>query len=412
MSRKLRIGRQECLERAVSAVEHARRFTDDVEFSAEDATRTDTAFLRRVIEAVISAGARTINLPDTVGYTHPAEYRALFELVRDAVPSAREIVLSAHCHDDLGLAVANSLAALDGGARQVECTVNGIGERAGNAALEEIVMALHTRCDTLPYCTQVATQEIVRSSQLLAHVTGLQPQANKAVVGRNAFAHEAGIHQDGVLKERTTYEIMTPQSVGLHSTHLVLGKHSGRNALSQRYRALGYELEDDELDRAYDLFKLLADQKKTVLDEDLIAILHHGTMDDVPVRYRLRALDVRCGGAPSAAHVRLAIDGTEREAVAEGDGPVAAALAAIDSLHDGRTEVMDMTLHSVSAGSDAVGGVALVVKVDGRTFTGRGASPDIVNAAVRAYLHVLNKADYARGLEAAALERASYLWGV
>ncbi|MGH7465489.1 MAG: homocitrate synthase/isopropylmalate synthase family protein, partial [Longimicrobiales bacterium] len=297
-------------------------------------------------------------------------------------------------------------------ARQVECTVNGIGERAGNAALEEIVMALHTRCDALPYRTAVATQEIVRSSQLLAHLTGLQPQANKAVVGRNAFAHEAGIHQDGMLKERTTYEIMTPQSVGLHDTHLVLGKHSGRNALSQRYRALGYEVEDEELGRAYNLFKLLADQKKTVLDEDLIAILHHGTMDDVPVRYRLRALDVRCGSEPCAAHVRLAIDGAEREAVAQGDGPVAAALTAIDSLHDGRTEVVDMSLHSVTPGSDAVGGVALVVKVDGRTFTGRGASPDIVNAAVRAYLHVLNKADYARGLEAAALERASYLWGV
>jgi 2-isopropylmalate synthase len=412
MSHKLRIGRQECLERAVSAVEHARRYVDDVEFSAEDATRTDVAFLCRVVEAVIAAGARTINLPDTVGYSHPAEYRALFETVRRAVPAARDIVLSAHCHDDLGLAVANSLAGVEGGARQVECTVNGIGERAGNAALEEIVMALHTRADALPYSTGVTTQEIVRSSQLLTHLTGLQPQANKAVIGRNAFAHEAGIHQDGVLKERTTYEIMTPASVGLPDTHLVLGRHSGRNALSQRYRALGYELDEEELGRSYDLFKLLAGQKKTILDEDLIAILHHGTMDDVPAHYRLRGLDVRCGSEPSAAHVRLAIDGTEREAVAEGDGPVSAALAAIDSLHEHRTEVVDMSLHSVTPGSDAVGGVALVVRVDGTTFTGRGASPDIVNAAVRAYLHVLNKAEYARGLEAAALERASYLWGV
>jgi 2-isopropylmalate synthase len=393
-------------------VEHARRYTDDVEFSAEDATRTDIAFLCRMVEAAIAAGARTINLPDTVGYAHPTEYRTLFETVRSAVPPARDVVLSAHCHDDLGLAVANSLAAVEGGARQVECTVNGIGERAGNAALEEIVMALHTRCDVLPYRTAITHQEIVRSSQLLAHLTGLQPQANKSIVGRNAFAHEAGIHQDGVLKERTTYEIMTPQSVGWHDTHLVLGRHSGRNALAQRYRALGYELEDEDLSRACTLFKLLADQKKTILDEDLIAILHHGTMDDVPVRYRLRALDVRCGSEPSAAHVRLAIDGTEREAVARGDGPVEAALNAIDSLHDGRTEVVDMTLHSVTPGSDAVGGVAMIVKVDGRTFTGRGASPDIVNAAVRAYLHVLNKADHARGLEAVALERASYLWGV
>lgn len=410
--RKLRIGRAECLERAASAVERARRYTDDVEFSAEDATRSDFEFLCAVIGAAIEAGATTINLPDTVGYAHPAEYRNLFENVRRAVPATNGIVLSAHCHDDLGLAVANSLAAVEGGARQVECTVNGIGERAGNAALEEIVMTLRTRRDAYAYETGVVAQEIARSSQLLAYLTGMQPQANKAIVGKNAFAHEAGIHQDGVLKERTTYEIMTPQSVGVRDTSLVLGKHSGRNGLSQRYRALGYELDDSELNRAYEYFKLLADQKKKILDEDLIAILHQGTVDEAPAHYRLRGLQVQCGSEPCRAHVRIEIEGVQHEAVAEGDGPVAAAFAAIDGLLERRTELVELNLHSVTPGSDALGETTLVVKVDGQTFTGRGASPDIVNAAVRGYLHALNKAEQARTFEAVALERASYLWGV
>ncbi|MGQ0812844.1 MAG: 2-isopropylmalate synthase [Gemmatimonadota bacterium] len=412
LERKLRIGRAECLERTASSVERARRYTDDVEFSAEDATRTDVAFLCRVIEAAIGAGATTINLPDTVGYSHPAEYRQLFETVLKAVPRARDVVLSAHCHNDLGLAVANSLAAIEAGARQVECTVNGIGERAGNAALEEIVMALRTRRDSFPYQTGVSTQEIARSSRLLAYLTGMQPQANKAIVGKNAFAHEAGIHQDGMLKERMTYEIMTPQSVGVRDTDLVLGKHSGRNALSQRYRALGYELEEEELSRAYQLFKLLAAQKKTILDEDLISIMNHGTLDEVPGHYRLRSLQVQCGSEPSVAKVGVAVGGIEREAVASGDGPVAAAFAAVDALADCRTELVEMNLHSVTPGSDAVGEISLIVKVNGRSFTGRGASPDIVNAAVRGYLHALNKAAHARELEAVALEQASYLWGV
>jgi len=412
LNRKLRITRQECLERAASAVERARRYTDDVEFSAEDATRTDITFLCQIIDAVIDAGATTINLPDTVGYTYPAEYRAMFETVRKVVPRARDIMLSAHCHDDLGLAVANSLAAIEGGARQVECTVNGIGERAGNAALEEVVMALRTRRDAFACCTNVVTEEIWRSSQLLAYLTGLQPQANKAIVGKNAFAHEAGIHQDGVLKERATYEIIPPKTVGVRDTNLVLGKHSGRNALAQRYAVLGYELDDSELNRAYDYFKLLADQKKTILDEDLIAILHQGTIDEAPARYRLRGLQVQCGSEPCVAHVQLEMDGAESAAVAEGDGPVAAAFAAVDSLVDWRTELVELNLHSVTPGSDALGETTLVVKINGRTFTGRGASPDIVNAAVRGYVHALNKAAHAEVLEAAALERSSYLWGV
>ncbi|MGQ0562936.1 MAG: 2-isopropylmalate synthase [Gemmatimonadota bacterium] len=412
LDRKLRIGRDECLERTASAVERARRYTDDVEFSAEDATRSDVDFLCKVIETAIAAGATTINLPDTVGYAHPAEYHRLFETVRTRVPKVNDIILSAHCHDDLGLATANSLAAIEGGARQVECTVNGIGERAGNAALEEIVMALRTRRDAFPYQTAIATQEIARSSQLLAHLTGLQPQVNKAIVGRNAFAHEAGIHQDGMLKERTTYEIMTPQSVGVRQTDLVLGKHSGRNALSQRCRALGYELNDDALEHAYEFFKEIAAQKKRILDEDLIVILNHGMLNGVPEHYRLLSLQVQCGTEPSVAHVRLQCGNTLRDAVAEGDGPVAAALSAIDAMLDCRTELVELNLHSVTPGNDALGEVSLVVKVNGKSFTGRGASPDIVRAAVGGYLHALNKAAHAHELEAVALEQASYLWGV
>ena len=412
LERKLRIDRSECLERTAQAIEHARRYVDDVEFSAEDATRSDATFLCQVVNTAIDAGATTINLPDTVGYAHPAEYRRLFEVVRQAVPKADDVVLSAHCHNDLGLAVANSLAAIEGGARQVECTVNGIGERAGNAALEEVVMALRTRGDAYPYETAVATTEIASASRLLAHLTGMQPQANKAIVGRNAFAHEAGIHQDGVLKDPNTYEIMTPQSVGIRESDLVLGKHSGRNALSQRFRTLGYELTEDELGHAYDLFKLYAGQKKQILDEDLITIVSHGGLDVVPAFYRLRALQVQCGSDPSIAQVAIAVGGTEKAGIAQGDGPVAAAFSAIDGLIDCRTELVELNLHSVAPGREAVGEVSLVVKVNGRTFMGRGASRDIVNASARGYIQALNKAAHARTLEAEALEHASYLWGV
>jgi 2-isopropylmalate synthase len=333
--------------------------------------------------------------------------------VRERVRGVERAVLSVHCHDDLGLATANSLAGLQAGARQVECTMNGTGERAGNAALEEIVMALQTRGDCYGLHTAVNTRELHRTSQLLAHVTGVQPQPNKAIVGRNAFAHEAGIHQDGVLKERTTYEIMTPESVGVVETRLVLGKHSGRHALARRYQALGYELDGEELERAHRLFKLLADAKKEILDEDLIAIVHHGTMDDLPQRFRLRGLHVVCGDGRAAAHVRLEVDGRESEAAAEGDGPIAAALAAVAALVDDfRIELEELNIQSVTPGVDALGEASLKVRLNGQSFRGTGASPDVVNAAVRAQLNALNKAAQARDLEAAALERASYLWGV
>ena len=410
---KLGITREACVERAVRAIQRARRDVDDVEFSAEDATRTDPAFLCRIVAAAIEAGATTINIPDTVGYACPAEMQRLVETLFCEVPALRDVVLSVHCHDDLGLAVANSLAAIQAGARQVECTINGIGERAGNAALEEIVMALDVRRDHFGHRTGIHTPELYRTSQLLVHLTGIHPQPNKAVVGRNAFAHEAGIHQDGMLKERTTYEIMTPQQVGAPGTRLVLGKHSGRHALAQRYRELGYELDGEDLDRAYRLFKLLCDQKKQVLDEDLIAILHHGTMRDAPDAYRLAALEVVCGKRRAGARVRIADgDGRKQEAEADGDGPIAAAFSAIERVTGIPIELEDLTIRSATPGRDAVGEVAIRARIEGKSFTGRGASTDVVDAAARAYLHALNKAAHARELEAKALEEASYLWGV
>ena len=413
LAHKLHIDREECIDRAVAAVQRARRYAGDVEFSAEDATRTDLAFLARVAEAAIEAGARTINLPDTVGYAHPEEIRRMLATVFGSVHGIRDVVVSVHCHDDLGLAVANSLAGIEAGARQVECTVNGIGERAGNAALEEIVMALRTRRDSFPYETAVRATEIYRTSYLLSHITGVHPQPNKAIVGKNAFAHEAGIHQDGVLKEATTYEIMTPESVGVHATSFVLGKHSGRHALAQRYRTLGYELEHEELGRAYTLFKDLADRKKNILDEDLLAILLHGCMDDVPGRFHLRDLEVTCGTSTALARVVVESAGVRRTGTGEGDGPLAAAFAAVDAIADDfRIELHELSIQAITPGGDAVGEASLQAIIDGKSFTGRAAAPDVVNASVRAYLSALNKAAHARTLEAEALERASYVWGV
>ena len=413
LEHKLCIDRAECLERAATAVHRAREHMAEVEFSAEDATRTDLAFLCRVVETVIEAGATTINIPDTVGYATPRDIRTIIETLYAAVPALRDVVLSIHCHDDLGLATANSLAGIEAGARQVEVTVNGIGERAGNASLEEVVMALAVRADSWPYQTTVHTREIFRTSQLLALLTGIHPQPNKAIVGRNAFAHEAGIHQDGILKDCRTYEIMQPQTVGVPESRLVLGKHSGRHALARRYRELGYELDGDDLDRAYRLFKLLADQKKRVLDEDLIAIVHHGTMDDVPRVYRLRSLDVSCGTRRAEASVRLEdAEGNARTGEGTGDGPIAATFEAIDAALGVHVQVDDLVIRAATPGRDAVGEVMLRTHVGGRSFSGRAASTDVVDAAARAYLHAIDKAEHARALEARALEAAGDLWGV
>jgi len=404
---KLRRTREEVLDMTVEAVRFARSFTPDVEFSAEDATRSDLDFLCRVVRAAVEAGATTINIPDTVGYTVPSEFTRIVAALRARVPGIGRAVLSVHCHNDLGLAVANSVAAVEAGARQVECTVNGIGERAGNASLEEFVMALFVRRDILPFTTSVVTTEIYKASQVLSSITGMHVQANKAVVGKNAFAHEAGIHQDGVLKERRTYEIMTPESVGIKTNRLVLGKHSGRHALGRKLQELGYPLSRPELDRFYSRFIEIADQKKEIFDEDLIAIVHDG-MRDVPEVFRLKMLQASAGSQkPSTATVVLETRGEERVSCALGDGPVAAAYTAIDQITGFVGRVLDYSIRAVSRGRDAMGEVSVHVDFGGRSFTGKAASTDVVDASARAYLHAVNKGlGLAQALEAAETARA------
>jgi len=392
MKHKLRKERGEVLEMTVEAVRLAASLAPDVEFSAEDATRTDIDFLCRVVGAAIEAGARTINIPDTVGYTIPGEFTRIITALRSRVPNIDGAVLSVHCHNDLGLAVANSLAAVEAGARQVECTVNGIGERAGNASLEELVMTLYVRRDLLPYTTGVVTTEIFKSSQLLSSITGMHVQPNKAVVGKNAFAHEAGIHQDGVLKERRTYEIMTPESVGIKTNRLVLGKHSGRHALGKKLQELGYPLSRPELDKAYGRFIEIADQKKEIFDEDLVAIVHDG-MREIPETFRLKLLQATAGSQrPSTATVTLEREGREVVVCAIGDGPVAAAYNAIDQITALPGRLLDYSIRAVSRGRDAMGEVTVRAEFAGRSYTGKAASTDIVDASARAYLHAVNKA--------------------
>ncbi|MBI4500220.1 MAG: 2-isopropylmalate synthase [Gemmatimonadetes bacterium] len=413
LQHKLGITRAQCLEHAAAAVERARRRVDDVEFSAEDATRSDHEFLAQVFDAAVRAGATTINVPDTVGYTYPSEYHGLISYLRSAVPGLANVVISVHCHNDLGLAVANSLMAVEAGARQVECTINGIGERAGNAALEEIVMALKVRRDKLPFCTAVHTEELYRASQLLSRITGIHPQPNKAIVGRNAFAHEAGIHQAGMLKRRTTYEIMQPEMVGAPATRLVLGKHSGRNALAQRCRDLGYQVVGGELERVHQEFKRLADKKREILDEDLLVILQERLLDGGPTRYRLLDLEASSGLGTAWARVRIALpNGDEPEARCEGDGPIAAAFAAVESVVGRKVELEDLNIRAATPGRDALGEVSLRVTIDGRSFSGRAHSTDIVHAAVEGYLHALNKASVAARPLPVAAAAEDYLWGV
>ena len=411
LEQKLRIDHRTCLERIRSAVRRARGSTSDVEFSAEDATRSDFQFLCEALAAAIAEGATTINLPDTVGYTTPSEYAALFRAVRERVPETETVVLSAHCHDDLGLAVANSLAAIEAGAGQVECTVNGIGERAGNAALEEIVMAGRVRPQVMAFRCRVNPREIVRTSRLLSHEIGVFPQPNKAIVGRNAFAHEAGIHQHGMLQNGLTYEIIAPETVGAGGSSIVLGKHSGRHALERRYRDLGYEPDASTLEQLYQAFTALADKKRQILDEDLLTLLHEG-FHRAPEVYNLTYLRVTCGTETASAQVRVAGPGfNERSATATGNGPIAAAFAAVGEAVGRTIEVLDLSVQSVTPGRDSLGRVILQVRVDGKSLSGHGASTDIVEAGARALVHALNKADHADGLETAALS-SSYFWGV
>ncbi len=392
MEYKLRMQPDEVFAQAVAAVQHARRYTDDVEFSCEDASRSEFEFLCRIIEAVIAAGATTINLPDTVGYGVPGQYAELIGRVITNVPNADKAVFSVHCHNDLGLAVANSLAAVMQGARQVECTINGLGERAGNAALEEIVMAVRTRHDLFPVETRIDTTQIVAASRLVSSITGFPVQPNKAIVGANAFAHESGIHQDGVLKFRETYEIMRAEDVGWNTNRLVLGKLSGRAAFRARLEELGITFESkEELDAAFARFKELADKKSEIFDEDLQALVSDITPPAVQRKYKLVELEAhsRTGAKPHASLVLLR-DGERHQVEADGDGPVDAAFNAIEKLAQSGTELKLYSVNAITSGSDSQGEVTVRLERDGIIVNGLGADTDIVVASVKAYLEALN----------------------
>jgi 2-isopropylmalate synthase len=399
LEHKLRKSRSEVLQQSVEAVKMARDLCQEVEFSAEDATRSDLDYLAEVFEAAIENGATIINIPDTVGYAVPQEYGPFVENLIAKIPNREKAIFSCHCHDDLGLAVANSLVGIGSGCRQVECTVNGIGERAGNASLEEIVMALHTKRELLPYHTDIVTEEIYRSSRLLSNLTGAFVQPNKAIVGKNAFAHEAGIHQDGVLKNALTYEIMTPQTVGITSSTLVMGKHSGRHALHKKFEELGYDLNKEELERAYFFFTKLADQKKEVYDEDLITIIQDG-IKTIPDTYKVKYVQAAGGNQElSSAVVKLQKGEEIFVESAYGDGPVDATCNAIDRITGMRGHLLDYTVSSVTRGKDALGEVFVHVSFGGKNYTGKAASVDIIDASARAYLNAVNKAVYEKKKE-------------
>ncbi len=388
---QLQLNQDEVHERVIASVTRARGYTDDVEWSAMDATRTEHDYLCRVCEAAIKAGATTINIPDTVGYALPEEYFDLITMLRTRVPGMDKVVISTHCHDDLGLAVANSLAGVRAGARQIECTINGLGERAGNAALEEIVMAIRTRHDLLPHHTGIKTEMLSRASKLVSAVTNFPVQYNKAIVGRNAFAHESGIHQDGVLKQAETYEIMTPESVGVGKSSLVMGKHSGRAAFKSKLKELGYNLGDNAMEDAFNRFKALADRKKHVYDEDIEALVDDGVahMHD---RIKVAALTVIAGTmGPQSATLTLDIEGQSKTVQSIGNGPVDATFNAIKQLipHNARLDLYQV--HAVTEGTDAQAEVSVRLEEDGRVVTGRAADPDTLVASARAYVAALSK---------------------
>ncbi len=392
MKYKLRMEPDEVLQAVVDSVELARQFTDDVEWSAEDGTRTDPDFLCRCCEAAIKAGATTINIPDTVGYALPEDMERIFTMVRTRVPGAEKVVLSTHNHNDLGLAVANTIAAIRAGVRQVESTINGIGERAGNASLEEAVMAMRTRNDAIPYRNNVQTPNILRVSKLLSTITGFDVQPNKAIVGRNAFAHEAGIHQDGVLKHAGTYEIMTPESVGWQKSNLVMGKHSGRAAFRDKLKALGYgEVGSNHLNDAFRRFKDLADRKKVVFDDDIVALVDDEVMRDHE-RIRFVSLDLHAGSkSPPRAELELEVDGAVKSAVSSGDGPVDATFNAIQQIFPHTATSQLFSVGAVTAGTDAQAKVTVRLEENGKLVDGQGADTDTIVASARAYVHALNK---------------------
>ncbi len=391
MKYKLQMEPHDVLDAVTSSVSRARRYTNNVEWSPEDATRTDHDFLCRCVEAAIKAGAGTINIPDTVGYTIPAEYYSLIEMLRNRVPGGDSVVYSTHCHNDLGLAVANSLSGVNAGARQIECTINGIGERAGNAALEEVVMAINTRNDVLPYWTSIETTKIARASKLVAAVTSFPVQYNKAIVGKNAFAHESGIHQDGMLKHNQTYEIMLPETVGIKATSLVMGKHSGRHAFREKLSDMGYELGDNAFEDVFRRFKDLADKKKHMFDEDIEALVG----DEVAHTYetiKVEAVTVIAGtGGPQKATMTLDIEGRHVTKEANGNGPVDAVFNAIKYLVPHEAKLLLYQVHAVTEGTDAQAVVSVRLEEAGKTVTARSADVDTLVASAKAYVSALNK---------------------
>ena len=386
---QFRVNREEALKRSVEMVRFARSLVEDVEFSPMDATRTELPYLIDVVEAVIEAGASTVNIPDTVGYTTPEEFGRIIKAIKEKIGD--KAVISVHCHNDLGLAVANSLSAVLNGAGQVECTINGIGERAGNCSMEEVVMALRTRKDFFNADTKINTKEIIRSSRLITKITGIPVQPNKAIVGANAFAHESGIHQDGLLKEKTTYEIIRPESIGLRSTKLVLGKHSGRHAFKARLSELGYDLSSEEIENSFAKFKHLADQKKDIFDEDIETLVSE-EVSKIPETYQLVDLSVSSGmkKEPKAA-IRMKVKDKMVKKISSGDGPVDATYKAISSITKTKSDLLKFEVKSITGGTDALGEVIVSLEEDGRTVRGHGADTDIIVAAAKAYINALNK---------------------
>lgn len=399
MKHKLQMGPNAVLEAVGRSVAQARNLVDDVEWSAEDATRTEFDFLCKCIDAAIVAGATTINVPDTVGYTHPDEYGALIRSLRETIPNSDKVIWSTHCHNDLGLAVANSIAGASNGARQIECTINGLGERAGNASLEEVVMAFKVRGDSLPFETGVDTTRLARASQMVSRITGFPVQYNKAIVGKNAFAHESGIHQDGMLKNTETYEIMKPEDVGVSKSSLVMGKLSGRNAFRDKLKSLGYELDPDSLNEAFRRFKDLADKKKHVFDDDILALVDD-QLSAMGERVAFKRLSVMAGSeGPQTADLTVIVDGEECSARCEGNGPVDAVFNAIRQIvsHDAKLDLFQV--HAVTGGTDAQAEVSVRLKGEGIMSVGRASDPDTLVASAKAYIHALNK------LEARRLKR-------
>ena len=394
MTYKLKMNREKVVKAAIEAVRYAKSFTDNVEFSAEDGSRSDRDFLCEIFGAAIAAGATTINLPDTVGYAIPQEFADLSKYVLDHTQDMHKATLSVHCHNDLGLATANTLAAINVGARQAEVTINGIGERAGNTSLEEVVMALHTRPNYLPMGTAINTQYIFPTSRLVSMITGIMVQPNKAVVGANAFAHEAGIHQDGMLKNPMTYEIMRPETIGLSTNQLVLGKHSGRHALRSHLKELGYDLSDEELKIVFNQFKNLADKKKHVMDEDLEAIITEGILRTSEV-FKIEYLHVSSGTTVMPmASVKMSVNGRSVKDAGYGNGPIDAAYNTIAKLTGTESELMRFSISALTGGTDAQGEVTVRLRENGLIALGRGSDPDIITASAKAYVNGLNRLEY------------------